>query len=64
MKRINLLAVLMALVTSNLSGCIVTRDDGYHSYRNEHGDLNIDGIRYVGWCDSHPHDARCHSVAT
>jgi hypothetical protein len=62
-----ILAAFFALLPMlGLTGCVVFRDDGgYHSYRNDRGDLIIDNeVRYVGWCDAHPHNARCSPAAT
>jgi hypothetical protein len=66
-QPINISAGLVALVALlNLSGCFISRDAaGYHSYRNDHGDLVIDNaVRYVGWCDAHLRDPNCHSGTT
>ncbi|HWG76677.1 MAG TPA: hypothetical protein VN660_07760 [Steroidobacteraceae bacterium] len=45
----------------NLSGCmLMMAGSGYHG---DQGDLvsNDGDIRYVGWCDVHPHNAHCLS---
>lgn len=43
----------------NLSGCMLVMSEG--DYHGDHGDLvSSDGsIRYVGWCDVHPHNSHC-----
>jgi hypothetical protein len=60
MKRtINLLPAMAALLaTLNLSGCMVLDGESYH---NDRGDLvsNDGSIRYVGWCEVHPHGRGC-----
>jgi hypothetical protein len=45
----------------NLSGCMLVMAGG--DYHGDQGDLvSRDGtIRYVGWCDVHPHNAHCLS---
>ena len=56
MKRtFNLLVAIAAL---NLSGCMLLDGQNYHVDR---GDLvsNDGGIRYVGWCESHPSERHC-----
>lgn len=56
----NTLIVTAALIGAlNLSGCmLVMGNSGYHG---DHGDLvSSDGsVRYIGWCEVHPHNARC-----
>lgn len=55
------IAALFAIV--NLSGCVLVMAGG--SYHSDHGDLvSEDGtIRYVGWCNVHPHYSRCGGSA-
>ncbi|HEX4049887.1 MAG TPA: hypothetical protein VHY19_03290 [Steroidobacteraceae bacterium] len=61
----NLLIATAALIAAlNLSGCtLVMAGNGYHG---DHGDLvSSDGtIRYVGWCDVHPHNSHCLNTPT
>lgn len=56
----NLSIITAALIAAlNLSGCtLMMASSGYHG---DHGDLvSSDGsIRYVGWCDVHPHNSHC-----
>lgn len=60
MKRI--FAAILALVTVlTLSGCMALEGEG--NFHGDRGDLvNSDGtVRYVGWCELHPHNANCTS---
>ncbi|HTT07009.1 MAG TPA: hypothetical protein VMF64_17150 [Steroidobacteraceae bacterium] len=54
-----LIATAALIGALNLSGCmLVMGSSGYHG---DHGDLvSSDGsVRYIGWCDVHPHNSRC-----
>lgn len=46
------------LLILNLSGCTLLDGENYHYDR---GDLvsNDGSIRYVGWCNAHPHSRYC-----
>jgi hypothetical protein len=60
--KTTLTAVAALIAALSLSGCmLVTGGSGYHG---EHGDLvSSDGsVRYIGWCDVHPHNSRCLST--
>ena len=58
MKR--LLATSVALATVLNAGCVVL-DRGEGPFHSDRGDLvSRDGtVRYVGFCDLHPHHASC-----
>jgi hypothetical protein len=58
MKKL-LIATAVLLGILNLSGCtLVLAGGGYHY---EQGDLvSADGtVRYMGWCNVHPHNSHC-----
>ena len=58
MNKTMIIAAALAAVL-NLSGCVLaTAGSGYHY---DHGDLvSSDGdVRYIGWCDVHPHNSHC-----
>ncbi len=58
-KTLIVTAVLMAIL--NLSGCmLVFAGGGYHADKEDL--VSADGtVRYVGWCNVHPHNTRCRS---
>lgn len=58
MKKL-VIATAALVAALNLSGCtLMMASSGYHG---DHGDLvSGDGsVRYVGWCDVHPHNSHC-----
>jgi len=61
MKRI-VIAIAAILAVLNLSACVFATADGYHY---DHGDLvSSDGtMRYLGWCNVHPHNAHCQNAS-
>ena len=60
-----LLAATVALVAVLNAGCIVL-DKGEGPFHSDRGDLvSKDGaVRYVGWCELHPHNSSCMTPST
>jgi hypothetical protein len=58
MKKL-LIATATLIGALNLSGCMLVMEGS--DYHGDHGDLvSSDGaIRYVGWCEVHPHNSHC-----
>jgi len=62
-KQLNFLAGIALVAVLNLCGCVsLTEQQGD---RFDRGDLiDRNGVRYVGWCDSHPHNVHCIAQAS